>query len=109
MPIAQRTADTVWEGRCPPAKAKYTPCSRAWSALSVTWASRTQCADGRTSPEELAAAAHASCFAMALAPRPGAHHIVRPRAQIGQQPPGASPLRSGTSELNRPTRVYEHA
>jgi lipoyl-dependent peroxiredoxin len=33
----------------------------------VTWASRTERPDGKTSPEELIAAAHASCFAMALA------------------------------------------
>ncbi len=40
--------------------------SRAFSALPVSWASRTEAAGGRTSPEELIAAAHASCFAMAL-------------------------------------------
>ncbi len=40
--------------------------SRAFSALPVTWASRTEAADGRTSPEELLAAAHASCFSMAF-------------------------------------------
>jgi lipoyl-dependent peroxiredoxin len=33
----------------------------------VTWASRTEQPDGKTSPEELIAGAHASCFAMALA------------------------------------------
>jgi organic hydroperoxide reductase OsmC/OhrA len=33
---------------------------------AVTWASRTERSDGKTSPEELIAAAHASCFAMAL-------------------------------------------
>jgi osmotically inducible protein OsmC len=33
----------------------------------VTWASRTERSDGKTSPEELVAAAHASCFSMALA------------------------------------------
>jgi lipoyl-dependent peroxiredoxin len=33
----------------------------------VTWASRTEQPDGKTSPEELIAAAHASCFAMAFA------------------------------------------
>ena len=32
----------------------------------VTWASRAESPDGRTSPEELIAAAHAACFAMAL-------------------------------------------
>ena len=32
----------------------------------MSWASRTKSAEGKTSPEELIAAAHASCFAMAL-------------------------------------------
>ena len=40
--------------------------SRAFTSLPVTWASRTEHADGRTSPEELLAAAHATCFAMAF-------------------------------------------
>jgi lipoyl-dependent peroxiredoxin len=34
--------------------------------MPVTWASRTESPDGKTSPEELIAAAHGSCFAMAL-------------------------------------------
>jgi osmotically inducible protein OsmC len=34
--------------------------------LPVTWASRTERPDGKTSPEELIAAAHASCYAMAF-------------------------------------------
>jgi osmotically inducible protein OsmC len=34
--------------------------------LPVSWASRTEAPAGRTSPEELLAAAHASCFSMAL-------------------------------------------
>ena len=40
--------------------------SRAFGPLPVTWASRTEAPAGKTSPEELIAAAHASCFAMAL-------------------------------------------
>ena len=40
--------------------------SGAFAALPMTWASRTEAADGRTSPEELLAAAHASCFSMAF-------------------------------------------
>jgi osmotically inducible protein OsmC len=32
----------------------------------VTWASRTERSNGKTSPEELVAAAHASCYSMAL-------------------------------------------
>jgi lipoyl-dependent peroxiredoxin len=41
--------------------------SGAFGPLDVTWASRTEEPSGRTSPEELIAAAHASCFSMALA------------------------------------------
>jgi lipoyl-dependent peroxiredoxin len=40
--------------------------SEAVQGLPVTWASRTERPDGKTSPEELIAAAHASCFAMAF-------------------------------------------
>src|SRR4029077_5136007 len=40
--------------------------SAAFADLPVTWASRTEAAEGRTSPEELVAAAHASCYAMAF-------------------------------------------
>jgi osmotically inducible protein OsmC len=41
--------------------------SGAVAGLPVTWASRIEAHDGRTSPEELVAAAHASCFSMAFA------------------------------------------
>jgi len=40
--------------------------SGAFSRMPITWASRTAAHEGRTSPEELLAAAHASCFSMAL-------------------------------------------
>jgi len=40
--------------------------SGAAEPLAVTWSSRTETADGRTSPEELIAAAHATCFSMAF-------------------------------------------
>jgi lipoyl-dependent peroxiredoxin len=40
--------------------------SNLFSDLPVSWASRTESVDGRTSPEELLAAAHAACFSMAL-------------------------------------------
>jgi osmotically inducible protein OsmC len=45
--------------------------SGAFSRLPVTWASRTEEHNGRTSPEELIAAAHASCFSMAFSARLG--------------------------------------
>jgi osmotically inducible protein OsmC len=40
--------------------------SGALPEFPVTWASRTERSEGKTSPEELIASAHASCFAMAL-------------------------------------------
>jgi osmotically inducible protein OsmC len=43
-----------------------TVLSGATPELPVTWASRTQRSEGKTSPEELLAAAHAACFSMAL-------------------------------------------
>jgi osmotically inducible protein OsmC len=64
---AIRRADVVWEGDLIHGKGTLNAStSKAFSTLPVTWASRTEAADGRTSPEELLAAAHASCFAMAL-------------------------------------------
>ncbi len=41
--------------------------SGAIARLPITWSSRTEAHQGRTSPEELLAAAHASCFSMAFA------------------------------------------
>jgi osmotically inducible protein OsmC len=66
MPIALREAEVVWDGPLASGAGTLTGGSGALSELPVTWASRTERADGKTSPEELIAAAHASCFAMAL-------------------------------------------
>ena len=43
--------------------------SGAFTRLPVTWAARTEAPEGKTSPEELIAAAHASCFSMAFGRR----------------------------------------
>ena len=43
--------------------------SGAFSRMPVTWAARTSAHNGRTSPEELLAAAHAACFSMAFSAR----------------------------------------
>jgi osmotically inducible protein OsmC len=40
--------------------------SRLFTDLPVSWAARTEAPGGKTSPEELLAAAHAACFEMAL-------------------------------------------
>ena len=60
-------ASTVWEGDLAHGAGTTTPDSGAFPAVDVSWASRTARAAGKTSPEELLAAAHASCFCMALA------------------------------------------
>jgi osmotically inducible protein OsmC len=64
---AERRADVVWEGSLMEGAGTITKTgSGALPELPVTWASRTESPEGRTSPEELIAAAHAACFAMAL-------------------------------------------
>jgi osmotically inducible protein OsmC len=67
MPIAERSATTAWDGDLPHGNGTLNGASGALKDLSVTWASRTERSDGKTSPEELIAAAHSSCFSMALA------------------------------------------
>lgn len=62
-----RRADVLWQGDLLSGSGVVTASSsRAFAELPVSWASRTEAPGGRTSPEELIAAAHASCFAMAL-------------------------------------------
>ena len=66
MAMAERTATTKWDGDLAHGRGTITGASGALGELPVTWASRTERSDGKTSPEELIAAAHASCFSMAL-------------------------------------------
>ncbi|HEY7526275.1 MAG TPA: OsmC family peroxiredoxin [Candidatus Limnocylindria bacterium] len=64
---AVRTATVTWNGDLTSGEGTVSAgTSQLFSDLPVSWASRTEEADGRTSPEELLAAAHASCFAMAF-------------------------------------------
>jgi osmotically inducible protein OsmC len=67
MAIAQRSAQCTWNGDLAHGKGSVDGASGALTELPVTWASRTERSAGQTSPEELIAAAHASCFSMALA------------------------------------------
>jgi lipoyl-dependent peroxiredoxin len=65
---AERKAEVVWSGNLltGTGKIEFTG-SGAIQGLDMTWASRSEPDEqGRTSPEELIAAAHASCFSMAL-------------------------------------------
>jgi lipoyl-dependent peroxiredoxin len=63
----ERRAEVTWQGSLMEGAGTIDRVgSGALGPLDVTWASRTEDPAGRTSPEELIAAAHASCFSMAL-------------------------------------------
>ena len=61
-----RTARTRWNGSLMEGSGQVTLESSGLGTYDVTWASRAEDPNGRTSPEELIAAAHSSCFSMAL-------------------------------------------
>ena len=64
---ATRTATVTWNGALLDGNGTVTAgSSELFTDLPISWSSRTEGPEGRTSPEELLAAAHASCFAMAL-------------------------------------------
>lgn len=66
MPAVRR-ADVTWQGDLLSGSGVVSAGSSGlFKELPVSWVSRTEVPGGRTSPEELLAAAHASCFAMAL-------------------------------------------
>ncbi|MEV3920377.1 OsmC family protein [Actinomadura coerulea] len=61
-----RTANAHWEGSLLDGQGTVSLDSSKLGTYDVTWASRAQEPDGRTSPEELIAAAHSTCYSMAL-------------------------------------------
>ena len=61
-----RTATTNWQGSLMEGSGRVELQSSGLGTYDVTWASRAEEPAGRTSPEELIAAAHSSCFSMAL-------------------------------------------
>ena len=65
--MTERSASVVWHGDLLSGSGTIAAApSGAFGPLDVTWASRAEEPNGRTSPEELIASAWASCFAMAL-------------------------------------------
>jgi osmotically inducible protein OsmC len=65
--VATRTARTDWHGTLQDGSGRTELVSSGLGTFDVSWPKRTSdSADGTTSPEELIAAAHASCFSMAL-------------------------------------------
>ena len=61
-----RTANAHWEGSLMEGAGRVSLDSSGLGTYDVTWASRAEQANGRTSPEELIAAAHSTCYSMAL-------------------------------------------
>jgi lipoyl-dependent peroxiredoxin len=63
----ERNAEMVWQGDLMNGSGTIgAVTSGAFGPLDVSWPSRAEEANGKTSPEELIAAAWAACFAMAL-------------------------------------------
>lgn len=61
-----RTATTTWQGSLMEGAGTVALESSGLGTYDVTWPSRAEEPSGRTSPEELIAAAHSSCFSMAF-------------------------------------------
>src|SRR4051812_39188584 len=61
-----RTATTQWKGALIGGAGTVSLDTSGVGTYDITWASRAEAANGKTSPEELIAAAHSTCFSMAL-------------------------------------------
>jgi osmotically inducible protein OsmC len=64
--MAESRASAVWAGDLVGGGGSVSVASGAFPEQAVTWAARTVRPDPKTSPEELIAAAHAACYAMAF-------------------------------------------
>jgi len=71
MPRIERSATVVWEGNVARGEGRISAHTGAFTDLPYSLPTRIGQAEGKTSPEELLAAAHASCFSMAFSARLG--------------------------------------
>ena len=85
-----RVANAHWEGSLMEGAGRVSLDSSGLGVFDVTWADRTEDPKDRTSPEELIAAAHSTCFSMALSHALAqAGHTARridTRAEVSFQP-----------------------
>lgn len=80
---AARQASVTWTGNLASGSGVVSATtSQTFSRLPVSWASRTGADSASTSPEELIAAAHASCFAMALSGGLGRSGLTPERLEV---------------------------
>ena len=111
MPRVQRSATVIWEGNVARGSGTLSAASGAFSELPFSLASRVEKPEGKTSPEELLAAAHAGCYAMSLAGElagagsPPEHLDVRATVTLDQVEDGSH--RIVASELLARARVNE--
>ena len=117
---ATRTANAHWEGSLFEGKGRVSLDSSGVGAYDVSWPARTEEPNGMTSPEELIAAAHSSCFSMAFSNElTKAGHTVETidtKAEVTFEPGKGitgSHLTSrasvpGISEERRPDRHHDH-
>ena len=64
--MVEKTATAKWNGTLMEGSGTFSTSSGVITDSPISWASRTNEANGQTSPEELLASAHAACFAMAF-------------------------------------------
>jgi osmotically inducible protein OsmC len=81
MATFTRQADAIWEGNLKEGSGSVKAATGAFS-LPVTFPSRVEDPHGRTSPEELIAAAHAACYAMALTATMGRKNVSARRLHV---------------------------
>jgi lipoyl-dependent peroxiredoxin len=67
VPRVQREANVTWQGNVARGGGAISAATGAFEGLPYSLATRVERSDGKTSPEELLAAAHAACYAMSLA------------------------------------------
>lgn len=90
-----RSAQCVWSGDLLGGEGTLTVGSGAVGSQPVTWTSRAKKPEGRTSPEELLAAAHATCFAMVLATVLGQRSAIASSSSSRQRAPSSWRERPG--------------
>jgi lipoyl-dependent peroxiredoxin len=64
---ATRTAEAHWEGSLKEGQGEVELVSSGSGSFETSWPARTEQSNGKTSPEELIAAAHSTCFSMSVA------------------------------------------
>jgi osmotically inducible protein OsmC len=83
---AVRRAEATWSGDLTSGSGAVSAVSSGvFSDLPVTWAARTESPEGKTSPEELVAAAHAACYSMAFSAQLGRNGTPPTRLDVSSE------------------------